>query len=467
MHNYTEKADNAKKPRNMFVTIIILVGFCGASLLIGYTLLGFIVNNRYISMINDIKGKGEVLYFSDIPIASVPEDENAAEYIKQANKIFISLQESVEAYADENYWILADDVYENFSLKAMRQNPERIQIVRDYLKQNEQCLDLLHKGLQCEKSNFNIDYENEQPEFISDIIEVDEMLKYSLDIAILDKNADDAVMILTDYIRRSIIAENEHMWISRLYIDALIQFALNDMAYARKHFVFADTQIETLMRELKKTEELRSLTDVLYSERCVAIKSFNDESSYRGAFFNWPEYIYHDTAKYLPISVFKIDALHYLEKINEIIELSKKPLHEIDSDLIELVEFIKNKNTFFYKYTKEMTRSLVESIYIEGFFRTLISIVRATLAVDLYKQRFGKLPEKLPQLVETGILDQIPRNRFTNKPLKYEIFGTDFRIYADDVQVVNDLLSSVDEKMIDDRIYWILPYENLQTQGNK
>ena len=100
--------------------------------------------------------------------------------------------EDADEDADEDYWDLAFDFEENFSLSALRKHTDRIRIVRNFAKKNEETIKILHEGLQRPKANFHVDYENLDIPEICKLMNISKICWHHINLAMLDNDFEQA-----------------------------------------------------------------------------------------------------------------------------------------------------------------------------------------------------------------------------------------------------------------------------------
>ncbi|MCD4656575.1 MAG: hypothetical protein K8S87_03420 [Planctomycetes bacterium] len=455
--SYEESAPKPRKRKRIMLNITIIVVLMSISILIGYLLLNLIAHNRYVDLIEEIKGRGEAIEFSEIAIEELEDSENAATYIKRAFKTFIDFQDTIDMDADEDYWLQAEEYEKNYSLAALRKYPDRVQIVRDYIKQNEETIELIHNGLQHPKANFKVDYENLEIPPISDVMRISRIYWHLLNLAILDNVAEQAIKNFIDMYRLALVMSNEHLLITRLVVTSLESQSLQTLKLLYENIEFTEAQLEVLNAELGKIENLKSFADVLISERCFSLLSItNEDSGDDSQLFDYEGYIYGKYANLLPDSVIKLDSLNYVKELGKTIDLSKKPYLEIKDELFALQTKWENETSIFRKYTAYSIPAVIGSVIRQPVMQVLSKIAWTTLAIELFKLRHGKLPQTLTELVEGKILIKLPVDPFTVDSLIYEVSGDKFRVFSKGFDDWDNAPSGFDEFEHDGNIVWKL-----------
>jgi len=86
----------------------------------------------------------------------------------------------------------------------------------------------------------------------------------------------------------------------------------------------------------------------------------------------------------------------------------------------------------------------------------------ATVAILRYKQDNGNYPENLSELLEAGLLKELPMDPFSNKPVVYRKMDDDFTLYSVGLNFEDDggTIARRDDGRIyiwsdeDDAVFW-------------
>jgi hypothetical protein len=115
--------------------------------------------------------------------------------------------------------------------------------------------------------------------------------------------------------------------------------------------------------------------------------------------------------------------------IDKAIRLSEVPLWELKGKYateMDSLEIDLNDN-YLLRHCGE---SLKRMVYEPQKTRNIVEGTLTTLAVLRYKAVNGRLPDGLDDLVNAGLLKEMPIDRFTGKPFVYEPTPEDFRLYS-------------------------------------
>jgi len=111
------------------------------------------------------------------------------------------------------------------------------------------------------------------------------------------------------------------------------------------------------------------------------------------------------------------DYAYYLERMNKIISLCKKPYWTVENEMKEL----KNENKYleYRLITKLLTNELVNIRIKTANIESEINAAKLTLALHIYKNEHGAFPDRLEQLAPE-ILKEIPVDPISGKPFEYQ-----------------------------------------------
>ncbi len=421
-----ESVEKPRRKREVLQALVVLLVILIAS----FVCFRIILRSKLNSRLDAIRAEGYPVTYAELDAwYTIPESaENAAEIFK-------------DSFSHYNWW---EDGEKRKQLPVigmarlpLRTEPlteETKSLIAQYLADNQQALELLHKGAAIEHSRYPVDLSKglEALPAFGPIREGARLLKLEAILHVENDKPEQASDSITSAFGLTRSLSREPVLLSQLVRIACQELAVSTLERAVNRTEFSDEQLADLSRILVNAEDPCAMTRAFVGERCEGLSVFKMPSAQilqmamvdRGSF----------RLGAIPIALYKFagladrGAIIYIDLMSRYIEATKLPAHE-------RVEAANAVNT---KFEETSGIHVIPRIIMPAFSRVAIIDVRAAarlrtaragLAVQRYRLATGKLPDNLAELSPT-YLEAVPKDPFDGKELRYKKLETGFVVYS-------------------------------------
>ncbi|MHC4584597.1 MAG: hypothetical protein ACYS3N_08690 [Planctomycetota bacterium] len=304
-------------------------------------------------------------------------------------------------------------------------------LVAQYLADNQQALELLHKAAPIEHCRYHVDF-SVGLEFliphIGDLRKCAMLLKLE---AILHAENGNAVLAARSI--RSIFGiahslAKEPLLISQLVCTGCKGIAISSLERVVNRVEFTDEQLVKLTETVSNAEDLSTISRALAGERCMGISFF------KNPVVSTPELIGRDAPPVPILELYKAlgladrDAVIYLDIMNDYMETARLPLHHRQkaAETIEAkLKATSKVRILLHGFMGGVPRAITINIRSIAQLNT----ARIGIAVQRYRLANGDIPDTLTELVPT-YLDAVPKDPFDGSELRYRKLESGFVVYS-------------------------------------
>jgi len=426
-----DEQSNAEKPRrkrkvlHTLLIVLVIIITC-------FAVFRLILKSKLHARLDAVAAAGYPVNCAQLDDwYSIPESaENAADYITKAFSHYHKLEEPEES--------MLIPVVGRAELPG-RTEPLTKQtktLITEYLADNRQALELLHKGAAIKHSRYPVDlskgFEALMP-YLADIRTGAMLLKLEAVLHAENDKPKIAVDSIASGIGLSRSLSKEPLLISQLVRIACQALAVSTIEHVINRTEFTDEQLVKLIGALAEAEDPSAMVRAFAGEQCAGFSIFKTPSSKIITLLD-------ETGRHplllgaLAISLYRfagladMDAAAYLDLMNDYINAMQLPIYQRQ----EAVGTIK------HKFDKISKIHILLHLIMPAFSRvTTIDIrsiaqlrtARAGLAIERCRLATGKLPDSLSNLVPT-YLDAVPKDPFDGKDLRYKKLETGFVVYS-------------------------------------
>jgi len=359
---------------------------------------------------------------------AIPESvENAADYITEAFSHYQKLEEAEETELMP--------VVGGAELPA-RTEPlaqETKDLIAQHLADNQEALELLHKGAAIEHSRYPIDlskgFEALMP-YLADFRTGAKLLK--LEAAMHAEN--DKPQLAADSIT-TMLGLARSLSKEPVLISQLVRFACQGLAVsALEHVInkteFTDEQLIELSKTLAEGEDFSAMTRTFAGERCAGVSIFKMPAAKILQLVDGSS----SQLTVLAITLYKfagladMDAIMYLDLMNDYMNAIQLPSHE-RRDAADAIDAKFETKPKIYIILRMIMPALSRVATIDIRTTAQLQTAQAGLAIERYRLATGSLPTTLTELRPT-YLDSIPKDPFDGKDLRYEKLEAGFVVYS-------------------------------------
>jgi len=426
----SEKQDvksKRKKLTKFKILILILFLFLLGGIVIQYR-VG--TKSKLHRKIEEFRAAGYPVTLKELDeLYTIPEGaENAADYIMDAISDYNEPNDPM--LLNVNEWSALFPKGEVLPDKLMRN-------ISQYLQDNQKSLELLHKAAALEYCRYPIDLSINQNLKYVDIVKMVRLL--CLEAVIHAQNGDSESAVDSLICSFNIVDTINDM---PLLISHIAEMAYRDFNITTLELVINTTDLtEEQLVQLRDT-----ITDILGSfdlsygfkgELCKTIYDIENISSIirsDDSGFSRPQKVIYSI--YNSFGLAKSDGIIYLDIISKYIEACKLPLHERMEAAQQIQNEIANISGIHIllqgiapNYARYITRELTNI--------SRLRVALASLAIQRYRLRNGKLPDSLNELVPE-FLEEVPLDPYDGKELRYKKLDKGFVVYSIDEDLRDD-----------------------------
>jgi hypothetical protein len=304
-------------------------------------------------------------------------------------------------------------------------------LVARYLADNQQALELLHEGAAIEHCRYPIDLSlgiGTQMYHVSDLRNGSRLLKLEAVLHAENNKSRLAARSVTSIFGIAHSLAEEHVLISHLVRTACQGLAISSLERIINRTEFADERLAELGQAVADVEGIAAMSRVFIGERCRKINVFKDPTSLN------PDLI---GIKILPVPILELykalgladmDAIIYLDFMNDYIETTQLPLHRRQRAAATVeakLEATSKAHILLHEFMLGFSRVITVDLRNIAQLRT----ARVGLAIQRYRLATGNLPDTLVDLVPK-YLDAVPEDPFDGRTLRYEKLETGFVVYS-------------------------------------
>ena len=220
----------------------------------------------------------------------------------------------------------------------------------------------------------------------------------------------------------------EPIIVSQLVRMACHGLAISGLERAINRTEFTDEQLAEICRFLSGDEDHSALASVYAGERCNFLNALAKSEILKSAINNNDMPFTPVLELYKAIGLADMDAMIYLDFINEYIEITKLPLHQRRkaSDALEArLTSISNIHVLLHILMPSLSR--IATIELRGIAG--LRAAQAGIAVERYRLAAGKLPDSLTELVP-AYLESVPKDPFDGNEIRYKKLESGFVVYS-------------------------------------
>jgi len=306
-------------------------------------------------------------------------------------------------------------------------------LVALYLADNQEALDLLHKGAEIEHSRYPIDlskgFEAVMPD-LSNIRTAARLLQLEGVLHADNAKPELAARSITSIFGLARSLDKEPILISQLVRMACQALGVSALEYTVNKTEFTDEQLVNFKRMLANAQDSSAMTRAFAGERCAGASIFKEHSARILKLINGGQ----SKLTVIPLALYKfigladMDASIYLDLMSDYIETTQLPPHQRQ----EAVDAIEAKFTAISKvhillHAMMPALSRVTTIDIRNIAQ--LHTAQVALAIQRYRLATGNIPESLTDLLPT-YLDAVPKDPFDGKELRYKKLETGFVVYS-------------------------------------
>ena len=418
----------AQEPRRKWKFLQILV------LLLVFIIAGFVgfrlvLRSKLNARLDAIRAAGYPATCAELDAwYAIPESaENAAEVFMDSISHYNKWKE------DERKKLLPIVGEAKLPMRTEPLTEETKALVVQYLADNQQALELLHKGAAMEHSRYPIDlskgFEAQMPA-LSYIRDGARLLELEAILHAENGKPEKVVDSITSTFGLARSLSKEPILVSQLVRIACQALAVSALEHAINRTEFTEEQLVSFSQMLVNAEDPCAMTRAFVGERCSGLSIFQmpaaqipqvtDGGSSPLAFVAYGLYKFSGLAD--------MDAAIYLDLMNDYIKAIQLPPHQ-RREAADAVDSRFEKTSRIHVLLHLIMPALSRVTSIDVRIAAQLRTAQTGLVIERYRLAAGKLPDTLADLMPT-YLDAVPKDPFDGKELRYKKLETGFVVYS-------------------------------------
>ena len=423
-----ESIEKPHRTRKDLQTLVILLFI----IIAGFVVFRLVLKLRLRARLDAIRADGYPATCAELDAwYTIPESaENAAD-------IFIdSFSHRVRWEDEEKRKQLPVVGFTHLPLRTEPLTEETKSLIAQYLADNRQTLELLHKGAAIEHSRYPVDLSKGLVAFMPDFENIRHGARLLKLEAILDAEngkPEQAADSITSAFGLARSLSKEPVLVSQLVRIACQALALSTLEHAVNRTEFTDEQLVDLSQTLVNAEDPCAMTRAFIGERCEGLSIFKMPAAKILPVLDMASNRPHPLGA-LAITLYRfagladMDAIIYLDLMNDYIKAIQLPPQQ-RQEAADAVDSRFDKTSRIHVLLHVIMPALSRCTTIDVRFAAQFRTAHAGLAIERYRLAAGELPESLADLIPT-YLDAVPKDPFDGKELRYKKLETGFVVYS-------------------------------------
>ena len=410
------------KTRDVLIALLVII-------IAGFVVFRLVLSSKLNARLDVIKAAGYPVTCVEVDAwYAIPESaENAADAIMDSFSHYNKWED------EEKRKLLPIVGQAQLPLRTEPLTEETKALVAQYLADNQQALELLHKGAAIEHSRYPIDlskgFEALMPA-LSHIRAGARLLELE---ALLDAENGEVEKVVdsiksTFGLARSL--SKEPILVSQLVRIACQALGVSAIERTVNRTEFSDEQLVELGQVLVDAEDPCAMSRAFIGERCAGLSVFKTPSSKTLKLIDGSS----SSLGVIAIALYKfagladMDAAIYIDTMNDYVEIFKLP-SEQRQKVADDIDARFEKTSKIHILLRMIMPALSRVMDLDVRNVAHLHTARVGLAVQRYRLAAGRLPDTLAELVP-AYLDAVPKDPFDGKELRYKKLETGFVVYS-------------------------------------
>jgi hypothetical protein len=419
-----ESAEKPRRKRKVLRALVVLL----VILIAGFAVFRLVLKSKLNARLDAIRADGYPATCAELDAwYTIPESaENAAE-------VFIDSFSHFETWEEkEERKLLPVIGLAKLPLRTEPLTEETKALIAQYIADNKEALELLHKGASMEHSRYPVDLSRGFECLLPDISNVRDgarLLKLEAILHAENGKPEQVVDSTTSIFGLARSLSKEPLLLSQLVRIEFQRLAVSTIEHAVNRTEFTDEQLADLSKTLINVEDPCAMTRAFVGERCMGLSIFEvpaaqipqaDGGSSPLTVAAYGLYKFSGLAD--------MDAAIYLDLMNDYVKALKlSPEHRREAADAAFAKYDKTSKIHVISHIimPELSNCTTTDVRNAAQLRT----ARTGLAIERYRLATGKLPDSLAELVPT-YLDAVVKDPFDGEEVRYKKLETGFVVYS-------------------------------------
>ncbi len=422
---------SAEKPRRkwkVLQTLVILL----VIIIAGFAVFRLVLRSRLNARLDAIRADGYPATCAELDAwYTIPESaENAADTFIDS---FSHLDKWEE---DEERKLLPVVGQAKLPLRTEPLAEETKALITEYLADNQQALELLHKGAAIEHSRYPVDLSKGFEILLPDLSNIRAgafLLKLEAVLHAENDKPEQAVDSITSAFGLARSLSKEPVLVSQLVRIACQALAVSTLEHTINRTEFTDEQLIDLSQSLVNVGNPSAMIRAFAGERCMGVSILKMPAAKIPSMLSIASNRPHLLGA-LVISLYRfagladMDAIIYLDLMNDYMKAIQLPPQQ-RQEAADAVDTKFDETSRIHMLVHVIMPALSRCTTIDLRTAATLRTARAGLAIQRYRLAAGKLPDNLAELIPT-YLDAVPKDPFDGKELRYKKLETGFVVYS-------------------------------------
>jgi len=419
-----EKRRKLKVSHILIVLLLIAIG--------GFVLYRWQLRSKLQARIDAIRAAGYPVTCAELDDwYSIPKDaENAAYVILDAAPYYRDANE-----AERKLMPIVGKA--EFPPRTEPLSEEAKKLIEQYLIDNKQALELLHKAAAIEHSRYLIDLGEGMDvvlPYLSGIRRSVQLLNLEAVLHAENGKPQSAARSAASSFGITRSLAKEPIIVSQLVRVACQALSILVLERAINRTELTDEQLVELGQSITDAEDNSAIAHAFAGERCAVLSVFRDPTSLNPEFFDGDELFGVDIPPAPVLELYKAlglldkGAIIYLDLMAGYIEVTQLPEQQRQgaAEMLDAkFESISGIHVLLHEFMPAFSRVITVDLKVTAQLRT----AQAGLAIERYRLAAGKLPDEIADLVP-NYLDAVPKDPFDGEDLRYKRLEMGFVVYS-------------------------------------
>jgi hypothetical protein len=423
-------AEKPRRKRKVLRTLLIVL----VVIIAVFVCFRIVVRSKLNTRLDAIRADGYPATCAELDAwYTIPESaENAADNLTNAFSHLHKLDHEEAKFMP----VIGVVSFAEFPARTEPLSEETKALITEYLADNQQALELLHKGAAIEHSRYPIDlskgFEAVIPD-LSDIRESAKLLKLEAILHAENGKPQSAARSIKSTFGLARSLSKEPVLVSQLVRIACQALAVSTIEHSINRTEFSDEQLADLSQTLVNAEDPCAMTRAFVGERCIGLSIFKMPAAQIPPVLDMASNRPHPLGA-LAISLYRfagladMDAIIYLDLMNDYVKALKlSPEQRREAADAAYARF--DKTSRIHVISHIIMPALSSCTTIDVRIAAQLRTAQVGLAIESYRLVAGKLPDNLAELIPT-YLDAVPKDPFDGKELRYKKLETGFVVYS-------------------------------------
>ena len=314
---------------------------------------------------------------------------------------------------------------------------ETRQLVAEYLSDNAEALQLLHRASAMKSCRYPIDLNKGFATLLPHLNQLRQAARL-LSLEAMEQTEEqrpqEAVESVIASLNVSRSLNQEPMLISYLVHVACQGISLESLQRILNRMPLTDTQLSELAAAIEESENQQALTRAFVGERCMGQSGFEELRTGKVpmkdmvSFLGEPPWWCHLFWLYRTTGLLELDERCYLDIMEENVKATRLPPPE-DMAAASAVVGKVNHLSLCHVLSRMMLPALDQAVIKAGRCDAMIHNAQVAIAVEHFRLANATLPKQLSDLVP-AFLSAVPSDPFDGKPLRYKTLAKGYVVYS-------------------------------------